>query len=56
MITVMNRISVKPEFAEAFEERFRTRAGLVDQMPVFIRNEVLRPTQEGKPYIVLTYW
>ena len=56
MITVMNRISVKPEFAEAFEERFRTRAGLVDQMPGFIRNEVLRPTQDGKPYIVLTYW
>ena len=56
MITVMNRISGKPEFAEAFEERFRTRAGLVDQMPGFIRNEVLRPTQEGKPYIVLTYW
>lgn len=56
MITVMNRISVKPEFAGAFEERFRTRAGLVDEMPGFIRNEVLRPTQEGKPYIVLTYW
>lgn len=56
MITVMNRISVHPDHAAAFEERFRTRAGLVDQMPGFIRNEVLRPTQEGKPYIVLTYW
>ena len=29
MITVMNRIGVKPEYAEAFEESFRQRAGLV---------------------------
>lgn len=56
MITVMNRITVKPEYAEAFEERFRSRAGLVDQMPGFVRNEVLRPTKPGDPYIVLTYW
>lgn len=56
MVTAMNRISVNPEFAEQFEERFRTRAHLVDQMPGFIGNEVLRPTQEGKPYIILTYW
>lgn len=56
MITVMNRISVKPEFTEQFEERFRNRAGLVDGMPGFIRNEVLRPTKQGDPYIVLTYW
>ena len=56
MLTVMNRITVNPDYAEAFEERFRTRAGLVDQMPGFIRNEVLRPSQPGKPYIVLTYW
>lgn len=56
MLTVMNRISVKPEFAAAFEERFAQRAGLVDGMPGFIRNEVLRPSSEGAPYIVLTYW
>ncbi|MBZ9753051.1 antibiotic biosynthesis monooxygenase [Deinococcus sp. HMF7620] len=56
MLTVMNRIRVHPDYADAFEERFRTRAGLVDTMPGFIRNEVLRPAQPGKPYIVLTYW
>lgn len=56
MFTVMNRIKVKPEYAAQFEERFRSRAGLVDGMLGFIRNEVLRPAQEGKPYIVLTYW
>lgn len=56
MLTVMNRIPVKPEFAAAFEERFAQRAGLVDSMAGFIRNEILRPTEEGAPYIVLTYW
>ncbi|MDP9763972.1 antibiotic biosynthesis monooxygenase family protein [Deinococcus enclensis] len=56
MITVMNRIPVKAEYAEAFEARFRDRARLVDGMPGFVRNEVLRPTQPGQPYIVLTYW
>jgi len=56
MITVCNRIFVNPEFAGQFEERFRNRAGLVDQMPGFISNQVLRPVNEGDPYIVLTFW
>ena len=43
MITVANRIFVKAEFADAFEQRFRDRAGLVDRMPGFISNYVLRP-------------
>lgn len=56
MITVANRIFVKPEFAAAFEERFRQRAGLVDRMPGFISNQVLRPVNPGDPYVVLTWW
>ena len=56
MITVANRIFVNPEFADQFEERFRNRAGLVDQMPGFISNQVLRPVNDGDPYIVLTFW
>jgi heme-degrading monooxygenase HmoA len=56
MITVANRIFVAQEYAEAFEERFRTRAGLVDDMPGFVSNQVLRPTSPGDPYIVLTLW
>ena len=54
MITVANGIYVAREYAEAFEERFRARAGLVDQMPGFISNQVLRPVNEGEPYIVFT--
>lgn len=56
MITVANRIFVASEYAEAFEERFRKRAGLVDGMPGFISNQVLRPVNEGDPYVVLTFW
>lgn len=56
MITVANRIYVNPAFHEAFEARFRERAGLVDKMPGFLFNQVLRPTKADEPYIVLTFW
>jgi heme oxygenase (mycobilin-producing) len=56
MITVANRIYVRPEFHEAFEARFRDRAKLVDGMPGFISNQVLRPVNEGDPYVVFTLW
>ena len=54
MITVPNRIYVAREYVDAFEQRFRDRAGLVDQMPGFISNQVLRPVNEGDPYVVFT--
>jgi heme-degrading monooxygenase HmoA len=56
MITVANRIFVNSEYATAFEQRFRDRAGLVDKMRGFISNYVLRPVNEGDPYIVFTFW
>lgn len=56
MITVANRIYVSREYGEAFEQRFRDRAGLVDQMPGFVSNQVLRPVNEGEPYVVFTTW
>lgn len=56
MIVVANRIPVNPDFADAFEERFRDRQGLVDQMPGFIKFQILKPTTEEAPYIVQTYW
>jgi len=55
MIVVMNRSPVAPGFGETFEERFRNRAGLIDQEPGFIRNEILRPLKSDY-YIVKTYW
>ncbi len=56
MVAVANRIYVHPDYAEAFEERFRNRAGEVDKMPGFLFNQVLRPSRAGEPYVVLTYW
>lgn len=56
MISVANRIFVSPEYAEAFEERFANRARMVDTMPGFLFNQVLRPSAPSQPYIVLTYW
>ena len=56
VITVANRIYVKQEYAEVFEQRFRERAGLVDQMPGFVSNQILRPVNEGDPYVVFTIW
>ena len=56
MVAVANRIHVNPEYAEQFEDRFRNRAHLVDGMPGFISNKVLRPTKSDQPYVVLTFW
>lgn len=56
MFVVMNRIPVSPEFQEAFEERFRSRAREVDRMPGFVRNWVLRPVDPEDPYVVVTVW
>lgn len=56
MITVANRIYVTKKYADAFEQRFRERAGLVDAMPGFISNLVLRPVNDGDPYVVFTIW
>ncbi len=56
MIAVANRIFVNPEYADQFEERFRHRAGLVDKQAGFEENMVLRPTTEGEPYVVLSFW
>ncbi len=56
MIVVCNRIPVNPDHAAAFEARFADRANLVDGMPGFISFQMLRPTQPGDPYVVMTFW
>ncbi|MBU2755825.1 antibiotic biosynthesis monooxygenase [Acidithiobacillus sp. CV18-2] len=53
---VANRVPVKPEFHQEFEERFRRRAGEVEKQPGFVRMEILRPVAEDGMYIVLTHW
>lgn len=56
MITVANRIYINPTHVDLFEETFTSRARLVDKMPGFISNQLLRPNKSSDPYIVLTFW
>ena len=65
MIVVANRIPVADGQEEAFAERFRTRAGLVEGHSGFVRLEILKPTEvamHGRSlgrsayHGVLTYW
>ncbi len=55
MIVAVNRIFVKPEYRESFEQRFRERERLVETMPGFVRIQILRPTT-GEDYLVMTWW
>ena len=52
MITVANRLYVKPEYADAFEKVFRERAMLVDKMEGFVSNQILRSANEGDPCVL----
>lgn len=56
MITVANRIPVHPDHAEAFENAFAQRLGLVDGMKGYLAFRLLRPTKAEDPYVVLTFW
>jgi heme-degrading monooxygenase HmoA len=56
MIITENRIFVNPDYAAQFEENFRNRARLVDAMPGFVRNLLVRPVNSGDPYIVMSFW
>lgn len=58
MYVVANRVPVTEGWQEAFEERFRARAGQVDKQPGFVRMEILRPDPEhgAGVYVVLTHW
>ena len=55
MIVVSNRIQVSKGHEKEFEARFEGRAKLVENMPGFIRLEVLLPVQSDY-YVVLTHW
>jgi heme-degrading monooxygenase HmoA len=56
MYVVTNRVPVAAEWRERFEERFRKRAGQVDQQPGFVSMQVMRPEDDDSPYLVVTVW
>ncbi len=53
---VNNRVAVLPGHEEAFEARFRARAGEIDKQPGFVAMRVLRPLGNQAPYVVETEW
>lgn len=55
MIVVSNRIQVSKGREKEFEQRFEGRAKLVENMPGFVRLQVLRPVKSDC-YVVLTHW
>jgi heme oxygenase (mycobilin-producing) len=56
MILVMNRFSVTPGREQDFEQAFRDRAKLIDQMPGFLGLDMLRPASPGGVFISMTRW
>jgi heme-degrading monooxygenase HmoA len=56
MYIVTNRVPVAAPWREPFEDRFRSRAGQIDQQPGFVCLQVLRPADATSPYVVLTTW
>ena len=53
---VANRVFVKQQYCQEFEQRFKDRAGQINQQPGFVLMEVLKPQSEKTPYVVLTHW
>lgn len=52
---VLNNIAVTQEGRPLFENRFKNRAGKVENEPGFKAIRVLRPL-EGDTYVILTLW
>ena len=52
----INAITVPPERAEMFEDRFAKRAGEVSKSPGFEAFELLKPTDDKGVYFVYTRW
>ncbi len=55
-VVKINALEVPDHLAETLEERFRQRAGEVEKLPGFEGFSLLRPTDEGGRYFVVTRW
>ena len=52
----INTIECEPSYVTRFEELFQTRARAIDRLPGFLRMQVLRPSTDGEPYLVISEW
>ncbi|MFN2556308.1 MAG: antibiotic biosynthesis monooxygenase [Nitriliruptorales bacterium] len=55
-VVKINALEVPSHQAKALEERFANRAGEVETLPGFEGFSLLRPTDEGGHYFVVTRW
>ena len=53
---VMNAVTVPPDRAEEFEQRFATRAGKIKDQDGFEAFELMRPADGKDRYVVYTRW
>lgn len=56
MFVAVNYIDCKDSYRERFEELFASRAGAIDTMPGFVRMMVLKPSEAGQPYLIMSEW
>ncbi len=56
MFVIANRIPVAIDWHEEFENRFRKRAGEINNQPGFVSMQILKPLGDHVPYVVLTHW
>ena len=56
MIVVMNRIPVRPEFAQRIEDGFAKNAPGLTELKGFQGFRLLRPLKDGDPYVVYVSW
>lgn len=52
----INYITCRPDYADRFESLFASRAHAIDRMPGFLGMEVLKCTEGGRPYLVISRW
>jgi heme oxygenase (mycobilin-producing) len=52
----INYIDCQPHYQERFECLFCSRARAIDRLPGFIRMQVLKSHEEGRPYLVISEW
>ena len=55
-VVKINAVTIPEGRGDEFEQRFADRAGLVDGVPGFLGFQLLRPTDEGGRWFVLSRW
>lgn len=52
----INYIQCDDGYVQRFEELFGSRAHAIDRLPGFIEMQVLRPSNRGDQYLIISHW